>query len=85
MVDIKFYSTSMLQSWSGPENPPIPLEIRTLATDHKAWKRIEVDCWHHWEAPWAPQPSTEARKNNEALGLGEVNNEHTATGNPTID
>ena len=26
----------------------------------------------------------EARRNNEALGLGDVNNEHTATGNTTI-
>ena len=34
-----------------PENPPpLPHEIRTLAQDRKAWKRMEVDCWHHWES-----------------------------------
>ena len=41
-----------------PENPPrLPHEISTLAQDCKAWKRMEVDCWHHWEPPWAPEPS----------------------------
>ena len=29
----------------------LPHEIRTLAQDRKAWKRMEFDCWHHWESP----------------------------------
>ena len=32
-----------------PENPSVPHEIRTLAQDCKAWKNMEVDCWHHRE------------------------------------
>ena len=34
-----------------PENPPLPHKICTLAQDHKAWKRMEVNSWHHWEPP----------------------------------
>ena len=37
-----------------PETPPPPLpqeKNRTLAQDRKVWKRMEVDCWHHWEPP----------------------------------
>ena len=32
-----------------PENPSVPHEIPTLAKDCKAWKSLEVDCWHHRE------------------------------------
>ena len=32
-----------------PENPSVPHEIRTLAQGCKAWKSMEVDCWHHRE------------------------------------
>ena len=28
----------------------LPHEIRTLAQDCKAWRRMEVGCWHHWES-----------------------------------
>ena len=31
------------------ENPPLPEEIRTVGQDRKVWKRMEVNCWHHWE------------------------------------
>ena len=58
LVDIKFCSRNMLQNWSIPK-PPLPHEIHTLAQDCKAWKYMEVDCRHHWEPPWPPQPSWE--------------------------
>ena len=34
-----------------PENAPFPHEIRTLAKDREAWKRMEVDGWHSWDPP----------------------------------
>ena len=46
-----------------PENPPSPhppprSSQNILAFDHKAWKHMEVNCWHHWwEHPWMLQPS----------------------------
>ena len=52
LVDVKFFSMNMPRSRINPENPPrLPHEISTLAQDCKAWKRMEVDCWHHWEPP----------------------------------
>ena len=36
-----------------PENPPPPPPPSTwnsrFAEDHKAWKRMEVNCWHTWD------------------------------------
>ena len=28
---------------------PLPHEIHALAQDRKAWKYMEVDCWHLWD------------------------------------
>ena len=41
---------------------PLPHEIRTLARDRKAWKRMEVDCWHHRESPSVPRKDRESMK-----------------------
>ena len=41
---------------------PLPHEIRTLARDRKAWKRMEVDCWHHRESPSVPRKDRESVK-----------------------
>ena len=49
--------------------PPLPQEIRTLAQDRKVWKRMEVDCWHHWEPPLAPQPSRDSNAENASPRL----------------
>ena len=58
LVDIKFYSQICCKT-NQSQKPPLPHEIHTLAQDRKAWKHMEVDCWHHWEPPWPPQPSWE--------------------------
>ena len=60
LMKVKFYSTNMLLKLINPENLPIPHQIRILAQDRKAWKRMEVDCWHHWESPTVPPPRRES-------------------------
>ena len=46
LVDLKFYSTTMLQSESIQKIPP-------FCTKFVLW-HMEVDCWHQWEPPWRP-------------------------------
>ena len=53
--DVKFDPTNMLKIYQSWEIPPSTRN----SYFGKAWNRIEVDCWHHWESPWAPQPSRE--------------------------
>ena len=86
MVDIKFYSTSMLESWSGQENSRHSSRNSYFGNWPQSLEahggRLLASLGSPMNA-WAKQ--REARRNNEALGLNKVNNEHTATGNPTID
>ena len=51
-----------------PENPPSSGNSY-LAQDRKVWKRMEVDCWHHWEPPLAPQPSRDSNAENASPRL----------------